>query len=266
MRTVAADGVEVRAIDEGMGPCILIVHGGLADPSAWAKVSALLTPRFRVVRLHRRRYRLDLALDACSLADEVRDVRAMAEALDRQFVLVGHSSGAVVALEALAAGLPGAVGAVLYEPPALLRPDEFGEAAASIRAELDAGRPRRALTAFLRDFVQLPGAASWLAGHALPSLPGVRDLIKGQVGDAEALNALGPRLDAYAGITRPLLFLTGDKSPRHLQDRARRLAEVLPKARVVTLLGQAHGANDVAPDLVAAEIGRFVAEVLPLVI
>ncbi|MCA0293743.1 MAG: alpha/beta hydrolase [Actinobacteria bacterium] len=266
MKTVAADGVDVRAIDEGAGPCIVIVHGGLADPSAWAKVAGLLAPRFRVVRLHRRRYRLDLAHDACSIADEALDLRAVAEALDRQFVLVGHSSGAVVALEAMAAGLPGAVGAVLYEPPALLRPDEFGEAAVRIRADYDAGRVRHALSGYLRDFVQLPAAASWLSGRALPSLPGVRELVKGQVGDAVALNALGPRLDAYATITRPVLFLTGDRSPRHLTQRVHRLAEVLPKAKVATLTGQAHGANDVAPDRVADEISRFVANVLPLVI
>ncbi len=110
MRTVAADGVDVRAIDEGAGPCILVVHGGLSDPSAWSKVAALLTPRFRVIRLHRRRYRLDLDLARCPMTDEVQDVRAVADAIGRPFVLVGHSSGAVVALEALAAGLPDVAG------------------------------------------------------------------------------------------------------------------------------------------------------------
>jgi pimeloyl-ACP methyl ester carboxylesterase len=266
LTAVAEDGVDVRAIDEGAGPCILIVHGGLSDPSAWSKVAAMLAARFRVVRLHRRRYRLDLDLSECSMTDEVKDVRAVAAALGRQFVLVGHSSGAVVALEALAAGLPGAVGAVLYEPPALLHADEFGEAAARIRTDFDAGRIRPALSGFLRSFVQQPAAASWIAGQVLPSLPGVRDFIKGQVGDAVALNALGPRLDAYRTITRPVVFLTGDRSPKHLQERVRRLAETLPRARVVTMAGQAHGANDVAPELVSHEISRFVAGVLSLVI
>ena len=242
------------------------MHGGLADPSAWSKVAGLLTERFRVVRLHRRRYRLDLDLSECSIADEVQDISAVAAALGRQFVLVGHSSGAVVALEALAVGVPGVVGAVLYEPPALLHPDEFGEAAARIRADFDAGRVRQALGGYLRSFLQLPAAASWITGQVLPSMPGVRALIKGQVGDAVALNALGPRLSIYSAITKHVLFLTGDRSPRHLQQRVRRLAEVIPKARVVTLTGQAHGANDVAPDRVADEIGRFVAEVLPLII
>jgi pimeloyl-ACP methyl ester carboxylesterase len=57
----ADDGVEVRAVEQGDGPPILIVHGGQDDGSAWRQVAERLSRRWRVVRLHRRQYRLDLA-------------------------------------------------------------------------------------------------------------------------------------------------------------------------------------------------------------
>ena len=42
----AADGTDVRAIDEGHGPVILVIHPGLDDGRSWGKVAAQLSPRF----------------------------------------------------------------------------------------------------------------------------------------------------------------------------------------------------------------------------
>ena len=68
----AADSRSVRALDEGRGPVVLILHEGMDDGSSWRRVAARLAPRFRVVRPHRRQYRLDLKSgSACTLADEV---------------------------------------------------------------------------------------------------------------------------------------------------------------------------------------------------
>jgi pimeloyl-ACP methyl ester carboxylesterase len=54
-----------------------------------------------------------------TIPDEVAEVREVARTLDRP-VLIGHSSGAVVALEALAADPDLYSAAVLYEPPIVL--------------------------------------------------------------------------------------------------------------------------------------------------
>jgi pimeloyl-ACP methyl ester carboxylesterase len=62
--TTSADGTTVRAFDEGQGRVILVLHPSLDDGSSWKKVAARLTPRFRVVRLHRRPYKLNLLSDA----------------------------------------------------------------------------------------------------------------------------------------------------------------------------------------------------------
>src|SRR5262245_11075602 len=122
--TTAKDGTEVRAVDQGRGPAILIVHPGFDDGSSWHRVAARLADRFRVVRLHRRQYRLDLPGGPCAIDQEVDDVLALAGLIGEPVLVVGHSSGAVVALEALAAS-DAFAGAVLYEPPVHTSPDEW---------------------------------------------------------------------------------------------------------------------------------------------
>src|ERR1700727_2844750 len=124
-----ADGTDVRAFDEGHGPVILVVHPGFDDGKSWGKVAARLSGRFRVVRIVRRQYRLDRPAPVpYSIAREAGDVLALAADIGEPMVIVGHSSGGVVALEALAAA-PAAVfaGAVLFEPPVAIGPPPGGE-------------------------------------------------------------------------------------------------------------------------------------------
>jgi len=47
-------------IDEGRGRAILVLHGGMGDETSWSRVTDLLRDRFRVVRLTRRQYELDV--------------------------------------------------------------------------------------------------------------------------------------------------------------------------------------------------------------
>ena len=116
----SADGVDVRAYDEGRGEPILIIGPGMDDGTRTKKLAAILARRFRVLRLHRRQYRLDLKAKTggapYSVAQEVEDIIAIAGAVGRPMLVYGHSSGGVVALEALVAAPSVFVGAVVFEP------------------------------------------------------------------------------------------------------------------------------------------------------
>src|SRR4051812_21143248 len=116
MEATARDGSIAEAEDEGIGTPVLVVHGGMGDRTTWKPVTDLLNQRFRTVRLHRRQYRLDVAGPPVTMAQEVEHVSAIAAQLDRP-VLVGHSSGGVLALEALVTEPEAYAAAVLYEPP-----------------------------------------------------------------------------------------------------------------------------------------------------
>jgi pimeloyl-ACP methyl ester carboxylesterase len=243
LETTASDGTAVQAFDEGSGPVILVVPPGMDDGSGYAKVAAVLADRFRVLRLRRRQYRLDLPAPV-TIPDEVRDIRALAGAVNEPMLLVGHSSGAVVALEALLVMPDAFTGALLYEPPVVteLPLGEPGVEAAA-RAAVDSGKLGTALAIFLREVVRIPTAAAWLTRVALPFMPEFKALVPRQIDDLSALIALGDRRDAYRGIATPVLLLGGAKSPSHLAARLDALERILPHCTRRVMPSQGHSAN-----------------------
>lgn len=256
--------MDVRTIDEGTGPVILIVHGGMDDGSSWKKIAARLTPRFRVVRLHRRRYRLDLEPTApVTIAEEVEDVLAVAAEIDEPILLLGHSSGAVIALEAAAASPRSFAGLFVYEPPVTTDAPLGGPALRAARAAVDAGRPGKAIAIFERDLFQAGRGATLLFRTVVTAVPTLRAYVPRQIDDVAALDQLGRRLDVYATIDLPTLLLTGQRSPAHLGERVDALLDVMPDASKVVMAGQAHNANDFAPRRLARIVEDFAGQVFP---
>lgn len=257
--------MSVRASDEGHGRVVLVLHGGMDDGSSWSRVASRLTARFRVVRLHRLQYRHDLLTGgrSCTMAEEVSHVRELVDSIAEPMVVVGHSSGAVLALEAMVE-LPSAfAGAVLYEPPCVTADLPLGGSAlARAQAAVSAGRTGRALAIFLRDIVRIPGWSAWLAGAAVPIIPRLRRLAPHQIDDCAAIDALGNRLEAYASLTVPAVLLGGDRSPSHLGERLDALEQAMPDTERVVMRGQGHGANVTAPARVADVIEHLAGKVL----
>jgi pimeloyl-ACP methyl ester carboxylesterase len=259
MEAVARDGTIAEAVDEGIGTPILVVHGGMGDRTTWKPVTDLLNQRFRTVRLHRRQYRLDLGGPPVTMAQEVEHVSAIATRLDKP-LLVGHSSGAVLALETLVAEPHTFSGAVLYEPPLPIGEPLGGEAQERARKAMNAGKPGRAFTIFLRDIVRMSPWIAYAAGFMAGRNRDMSARVARQLDDNDAIDALGTRLDAYAKIDVPVLLLGGDRSPRHLAERLDALEQALPRTRRVVMHGQGHLAEHDAPDRVARAITRHVDE------
>jgi pimeloyl-ACP methyl ester carboxylesterase len=275
IKITSVDDTEIRAFDEGQGPVILIIHPGFSDGRSWGKVAARLSARFRVVRIVRRHYRLDLpAPSSYSMASEVADVLAMARAVGKPVVIVGHSSGAVVALEALAAAPATFAGAVLFEPPVALEPPAGSEEASSeeagseeagskkfdrARSAVTDGKPGKAMQIFVRDVVGVPAAAAWLVRLLVAVSPRLRAMVPRQLTD---LDGLGFRLDAYARIKTPVVLLGGARSPAHLGERLDALAAAMPHAQRVVMPRRDHDAQVKAPGEVAAVIAALAGEVL----
>jgi pimeloyl-ACP methyl ester carboxylesterase len=260
-RLATDDPAGVVYEDEGSGPVVLVVHGGLSDESAWAKVAAELVPSLRVVRIRRRLYRTELPADpATDFALEVDDLLALAAEIGQPSVIVGHSSGAIVALETVVRDPAPFVGCVVYEPPLVLgSPIGGASGVADARAALARRRPGTALRIFVTRMVGMPAAMGWLMPALVRVNPTIRSFVPRQIDDTDAINGLGNRLDAYATVDLPVLLLTGGRTPRHLRERTDRLAEVLPAARPLAVIpGQGHAASDRAPAEVARLVRDFV--------
>ena len=257
-----ADGGPIPVTDEGQGPAVLLLHPGSADRTSWARVAAALAERFRVLRFDRWTYR-DGHADASpagadAMAAEVADVLAVAAATGGRPLLVGHSSGAVVALESALAAPAAFRAMVLYEPPVAVDEPLGGEALRRARAALDVGDPGRAITIHLREIA----GGGRLGVAAMRLVPPVWRFVRGQaaaqITDDEAIESLGVGLDRYARLDLPVLLLGGDRSPAHLRRRLDALAALLPRLdSVVILQGQGHLANLRAPGEVAGVVAAF---------
>jgi pimeloyl-ACP methyl ester carboxylesterase len=256
------DGDPIPVTDEGQGPAVLLLHSGSADRSSWARVAADLAGRFRVLRFDRWTYRDGHAdpapAGAETMAAEVADVLAVVAAAGERPLLVGHSSGAVVALESALADPSAFRAMVLYEPPVAVDEALGGDALRRARAALDAGDPDRAITIHIRE---IAGAGRPMVA-GLRRLPPVWQVIRSyapaQITDDEAIESLGVGLDRYARLDLPVLLLGGGRSPAHMRERLDALAAVLPRLEEVVILeGQGHMANLRAPGEVARVIAAF---------
>jgi pimeloyl-ACP methyl ester carboxylesterase len=272
LTVTSADGTDIRAYDEGHGPAVVLLGPGLDDGTRTKKIAAILAQRFRVIRLHRRQYRLDLKADPklggspCSVAQEVEDVLAVVRAVGEPVILYGHSDGGVVALEALAASPSSFTGAVIFEPSAVIGAPlagEGGEVLKQARAALAAGRPGQAMAIFSRDAAGLPPWQAWLVGTTIPLVPKYRRLVPAQLDSLEAIDRLGVRLDAYAQIKVPTVLLGGDRNPAHITERLDAIERVMPNIERVVMHKRDHGADLKHPKQVARVIEALADKVLP---
>jgi pimeloyl-ACP methyl ester carboxylesterase len=251
----------IPVTDEGQGPAVLLLHAGSADRSSWAGVAAALAGRFRVLRFDRWTYR-DGHADAApagaeAMAAEVADVLAVAAAAGERPLLVGHSSGAVVALESALAAPSAFRAMALYEPPVAVDEPLGGEALRRARAALDAGDPDRAIIIHMREIVGVPRLMVAAMRRVPPAWQVVRGHAAAQIADDEAIGSLGVGLGRYARLDLPVLLL-GGRSPAHLRKRLDALAAVVPRLEeVVVLEKQGHMANLRVPGQVAEAIAAF---------
>jgi len=255
LRHVASlDGTRIAVHRSGEGPPLVLVHGAAADHSRWRPVLPALERRFTVLAVDRRGRGGSGDAAAYALEREVEDVVAVVEAAGEPVALLGHSHGAVCALEA--ARLAGGVRAlVLYEPPLGFVRWPAG-VAGRLEALLSEGRRDALLEVFLSEVAGLP--ADQIAHmRSLPAWEG-RLAAAHTIPREERVNreyAFDPA--RFAGIDVPALMLTGGDSPPGFRAAADAVAAALPDCRVVVMPGQRHAAMDTDPARFTGEVTAF---------
>lgn len=249
-------GVSIGVLTAGTGPDLLLIHGGAGQLESWQPMWDMLARRWRVTAMDRRGRATSGDAEPYAISSEFGDVAAVAARLAERaggpVDVFGHSYGATCALGAASLGAP-LRRLVLYEPPGpAAAPPEWAERMAAF---VDRGQVGRAMVSFLSERIGLTDARIdelKRAPRAYDVLPIVRTLPR------EARALAGVDLPGLAGgVTCPVLLLLGTDSPAWAHDLTAALAAALPRAEVAALAGQGHDAVDTAPDLVAAELGRF---------
>ena len=111
-------GVLTALTRRGQGTPVVVVHGVMADASAWRNVVKSLVPGRPVVVVNRRGRIPSASLTAdYDVNAEVRDLLLWLATLDGPVDLVGHSYGGLIAVEAIRQGA-NVRSLALYEPVA----------------------------------------------------------------------------------------------------------------------------------------------------
>ena len=252
----SADGTPIAVWRSGAGSPLVLVHGSIADHTRWTPVLPALEEHFEVVAMDRRGRGGSGDSDDYALEREVEDVVAVVEAAGDGVSLLGHSHGAVCALEA-ALHTERLRRLVIYEPP-LGYLKASPEVVDQLETLLAAGKREETLELFLTEVARQPPEAIELM-RSLPSWE-ARVATAHTVPREERVNRdYKWDADRFRALDVPTLFLLGGDSPEPFRLASEAAAGALPHCKVIELPGQRHAAMDTATDLFTTEVLRFLA-------
>lgn len=243
MKTVISkDGTRIAYDTEGAGPVLVYVTGATChrqyfpirgDVKEFAK-------SFTVVS-YDRRGRGDSG-DTLPYAPqrEVEDLEALIDAVGGAAFVYGHSSGAVVGLEAALSLGSKVAGLAVYDTPYVH--DEasrvsYAEVGAKVLGHLTKGENAQALKAFLLG-IGVPKPFVWL----LPLFPGwktLKALAPTLAYDIELTRDLPP-VGRFRAIARPVHILFGEKSPESMRSVAESLRQSVTDSVLMPVPGCDH--------------------------
>ncbi|MGA7418450.1 MAG: alpha/beta hydrolase, partial [Acidimicrobiales bacterium] len=209
----SADGTRIAIDRFGQGPPLVLVVGAFWDRSTPRALAAKLAPEFTVFS-YDRRGRGDSGDTALYAVDrEIEDLRAVIGVAGGSAFVYGHSSGAVLALEATARGLPVTKLAV-YEPPYIIEGTRARPATLATRVSelLASGRRSEAAELFLIEGPGLPPEvlATMKAGPTWSRFEAIAHTLPY---DLAITGDQGVPVADLAKITVPVLVLGGANSP-----------------------------------------------------
>jgi pimeloyl-ACP methyl ester carboxylesterase len=251
------DGTPIACWRSGEGPPLVLVHGTAADHGRWRPVLPAFEERFTVFAVDRRGRGGSGDSDDYAIEREFEDVAVVVDSLGEPVNLLGHSYGALCALEAtlLASNVRELV---LYDPGIEVAGQEIypHEVIERLEALLGAGDRDGVVGTTMREVAGLPpetveymrSQPVWQARvEAAHTIPRELRAVKAYSLDPQRFRDLGV----------PTLLLSGGDSPAALRKAAEAVDEVLPDSRIVVMQGQGHAAMDTGTDLFTTAVLRF---------
>lgn len=238
MNVTSADGTTIFFEQRGTGAPVILVGGAFNDRTTVAALAGVLAPDFTTITYDRRGRGDSGDTAPYAVEREIEDLAALIAQVGGTASVFGHSSGAVLALEAAAAGI-GIDRVVAYEPPYATDDHPRADVVDEVRAQLAAGDRDGAVATFLKvagtpeEMIEgMKQAPVWgwftALAHTLPY-------------DLTIVGRNARPRDSLARIAVPTLVIGGGASDEALQSGARAAAAAVPGARHETLEGQDHG-------------------------
>jgi pimeloyl-ACP methyl ester carboxylesterase len=251
------DGTPIAYWCSGEGLPLVLVHGTAADHGRWAPILPAFEERFTACAVDRRGRGGSGDSDDYAIEREFEDVASVVDSVGEPTILLGHSYGALCALEA--AMLTRDIRKlVLYDPGIEVAGEEIYPREVIDRLEelLEEGDRDGVVATTMRQVAGLPpetveymrSQPAWQArvdaAHTIP-----REL--------RAVKSYRLDPERFADLGEPTLVLSGGDSPAALRKAGEAVDETLPDSRIVVMPGQGHAAMDTGTDLFTTEVLRF---------
>lgn len=252
----SADGTPIAFERTGTGFPVVVLGGAFSTRSAGAPLAAALAEHGLTGVSVDRRARGDSGDTApYSPLREVEDLAAVIEAVGGRAAVLGHSSGAVLALLAAGEGAP-ISHLFLSEPPLHFGVDPLADDLPDrLQALVDDGRPEDAVTLFQREAVGLPAPVVEQI-RSSPMFAGLVPLAQSVVYDALLTAAADTPTPAMTGVGMPVVILRGEPTFPFLVTATERLASAMPAAELV-VVPESHD-HAVDPEGTAREVAARV--------
>jgi pimeloyl-ACP methyl ester carboxylesterase len=260
---LSADGTAISFDAWGDGQPLIMVHGATAHRAVsdlHARVGELLRDEFRVYSYDRRGRGDSGDTPPYAVRREVEDLAALIADAGAPAVICGFSSGAVLTLDAAAAGLP-IRKLALFEPPFVVgdsRPPIPADYVQRLDASVAGGRPGDAVELFLAAAAGVPveQVAGIRQSPFWPALEAVAHTIAydGRIMGSTMSGAPLPT-DRWAAVSVPTLVMYGRGTEPWLISAAGALTDLLPTASLRGVEGAQHS---VAAEVLAPVLREFI--------
>ncbi|MBB6735681.1 alpha/beta fold hydrolase [Cohnella zeiphila] len=256
-KVISKDGTPIAYDQVGSGPALILVGGALSYRlfPGFVQLAQLLAPDFTVINYDRRGRGDSGDSPSYAVAREAEDLEAVISDVGGSAFVWGMSSGAALALEAAASGLP-MKRLALYEPPYMMGEHRSSapptDSEEQVRRMIVSGRPDAAVKFFLRT-MGAPGFAVAMM-RLMPFWARMRTVANSLPYDYAVMGDFSLPARRIASVSVPTLVLGGAKSPASLRQAVGDVGKLLPNGEARLLPGQNH---NVSMKVLAPELKSF---------
>lgn len=245
----SADGTKVAYERVGEGPPLVLVHGVAMHHTSWRWVQPILSERFTLFMIDRRGRGQSSDMDEYALERETDDVLAVIDTIGEPVFLLGHSFGALIALE-VARRTTDLLGLVLHEPP--IRANELRLSASNLWSLLEDGNGVQIIKRFLKVASGAENIEEWTIWP--------EDIVNTQNAHTVAREvqvSKSYKLDSDLDTSARTLLLVGERTHDLLKESTASVDAVLSNNRLHVFEELGHGAMMNAPEQFSDKVIQF---------
>lgn len=243
--TVSRDGTRIAYAKTGSGELVIAVFGATCFKDFLPVKSDVktLSKYFTVINYDRRGRGGSLQHSSWSLQKEIEDIDALIDDNGGSAYIYGHSSGAVIALEAAVTLENKIKGVMIYDASYVSSQTEketYNSTKVTVENLLKSRQNAKAIKTFLTE-IGMPKMSAIL----LPLIPGwktMKRLAPTLMYDITLTENLPP-LERLQRISVPVLILAGDKNPESIMKVYSHIVDTIPNNQHHILVGRDHMAS-----------------------